>query len=99
MTTQTIQAKTTDGDTIEIAVPIDSLPTEERAEELRALFAEHVRELDDDWKGRVLARVPATIADDVAEAMDFMGAIVDERKVLPSGRVHLYSNGYRAHGF
>lgn len=99
MQTKTIQATTTDGDTIAIRVPTAELPSDERAEYLRSLFAEHGRELDDHWKGRILARVPATLADDVAEAMEFMGAIVDERKVLPSGRVHLYSTGYWAHGF
>jgi hypothetical protein len=53
-----------------------------------------------DWKGPCYANVPATIADDVAEAMDFMGAIVDSRETCTDGvTVALFSRGYRAHGF
>jgi hypothetical protein len=47
----------------------------------------------------LLPTVSATIADHVAEAMAFMGSIVDDRRDLPEGRVRLFSEGYWAHGF
>jgi hypothetical protein len=102
MDTQTVNLKSETGENIAINVP-SSLPTEARAEELRALWDAHVVELDGHWKGRVKAVVHETIADDVAEAMEFMGALVDFRRLTSSGPmagfVLLKSNGYWAHGF
>ena len=51
------------------------------------------------WKGEVSATVPAAIADDVAEAMNFVGALVDDEQELEDGSVRLWSEGYWAHGF
>jgi len=81
------------------------IPEEKRGEVLRRLYSEHVKPLpfgpkkETHWKGPCAAEVPAMIADDVAEAMAFMGSIVDSQRDLPSGHVRLYSEGYWAHGF
>lgn len=99
---------------VTLTVPMD-LPTEARADYLRKLWSEHVQygqknvaemaargiAYTPDPKGPCYANVPADIADDVAEAMDFMGAIVDDRRPITdgSGRIALFSRGYRAHGF
>lgn len=104
--TKTITAIATDGTPVKLTVPVD-LPTEERAEHLRRLFAEYVHEDDDKlgWKGPVHAAVPDKMADDVAEAMEFMGCLVDERRPAPFKGTHgekytfLASRGYYAHGF
>ncbi|NIQ97061.1 MAG: hypothetical protein GWN87_24955 [Desulfuromonadales bacterium] len=99
MDTMTVNLTSTDGDEIAVNVPT-SLPTEERAEELRRLWDRHVVELDGHWKGPVKAVVRPEIADDVAEAMNFMGAIVDDRYRSNLGRaITLKSRGYWAHGF
>jgi len=98
MPSKKVDVLATDGSTVSLVVPTD-LPRPERAEYLRRLWTEHVRELDGSWKGRVLARVAPELADDMAEALEFMGALVDKREALPSGRVSLYSEGYWAHGF
>jgi hypothetical protein len=76
-------------------------PTQKRAEELRALVQEHMKPLEPEfgWKGAVEAVVPEEIAADVAEAMCFVGAIVDEEMELGDGTVRIYSDGYWAHGF
>lgn len=90
--------------TITMVVPA-SVPGPDRSELLRRLYREHVRPLpfgpkkETHWKGPCAAEVPTEIADDVAEAMSFMGSIVDDQRDLPSGRVRLYSEGYWAHGF
>ena len=89
---------------ITLVVPA-TLPSVDRADMLRRLFSEHVKPLpfgpkkETHWKGPCAAEVPATIADDVAEAMVFHGSIVDDRRDLPGGLVRLYSEGYWAHGF
>lgn len=89
---------------ITLVVPA-SIPSEDRSDVLRRLYREHVRPLpfgpkqETHWKGPCAAEVPAAIADDVAEAMDFHGSIVDDRRTLPNGHVRLYSEGYWAHGF
>lgn len=89
---------------ITLVVPA-SVPSADRAEILRRLYSEHVRPLpfgpkkETHWKGPCAAEVPAAIADDVSEAMTFMGSIVDDRRELPGGLVRLYSEGYWAHGF
>lgn len=81
------------------------VPGPDRSTLLQQLYKEHVRPLpfgpkrEVHWKGPCAAEVSATIADDVAQAMDFMGSIVDDRRDLPGGRVRLYSEGYWAHGF
>ena len=77
-------------------------PTNQRAEQLRALYTKHVKSLGEDghWKDECEAIVsgPKLVAD-VREAMDFHGSLVDQEDELPSGRVRLYSEGYWAHGF
>lgn len=82
---------------VTITVPTD-LPTADRAEYLRALWTTHVK-CGEHWKGPCYANVPEAIADDVAEAMEFMGAIVDSRDPITTGGVALFSKGYWAHGF
>jgi hypothetical protein len=102
--TRTVTVPSTDADgfaagDVTLTIPAD-LPTEDRAEYLRGLFSTHVQ-CGQDWKGPCYANVPMSIADDVAEAMAFMGAIVDTRNLITdgTGRIALFSNGYRAHGF
>jgi hypothetical protein len=80
------------------------LPTDERAQELRNIFQEYHEPLDEDaytpWKGRVVAVVEPSDDEsvkDVREAMDFVGAIVDNEKELPDGSVKLFSRGYYHH--
>ncbi len=74
-----VSVQSEDGETIKLVVPTN-LPSNARAEQLRAIYNEHVRHLDD-WKGRAVACVPAEIADDVCEAMNFMGSLVDVKRV------------------
>lgn len=89
---------------ITLVVPA-TVPTVERSEILQQLYKEHVKPLpfgpkkETHWKGPCVAEVPVNIASDVAEAMNFMGSIVDDRRDLPNGLVRLYSEGYWAHGF
>ena len=76
--------------------------TSKRAEQLRALYDEHVEHperAEFGWKGACEATVPAAIADDVREAMDFMGSLVDDEGDAGGGKVRLFSEGYYAHGF
>lgn len=77
------------------ACPTCNQLREERLKECQALYGSGAQ------LGPCYANVPADIADDVAEAMDFMGAIVDDRRPITdgSGRIALFSRGYRAHGF
>ena len=97
--TEIVQATATDGTVLDIVVPVD-LPDQERAVYLRKLYSEHVEHPDGNWKGRAIARlVPADLADDVAEAMDFVGSIVDTRRPAYAGTVTLFSTGYWAHDF
>ena len=90
--------------TITLVVPSE-VPADDRAEVMRRLYKEHVKPLpfgpkrELHWKGPCAAEVPAAIASDVADAMNFMGSIVDDRRDLPGGIVRLYSDGYWAHGF
>ena len=80
-----------------------SLPSQERAEILRDIYSKHVRHGGGHWKGPCCAIVDPWMADDVAEAMDFMGSIVDARVVHTAADglevVVLFSRGYWAHGF
>ncbi len=92
-----IQVKADDGTLVNIEVPLN-LPSEERAEELRELYTKHVKHNEGHWKGPCWAVVPTELADDVAEAMNFMGSIVDARNEFV-GSVLLSSRGYSAHGF
>jgi len=87
-----------EGTPFKLIVPLN-LPTEEQAEVLRKAYTEHVKHPEGHWKGAAEATVPADVADLVAEAMDFMGSIVDDRQTLPDGTVKLTSAGYWAHGF
>lgn len=80
--------------------PVAPMPTQERAELLRKAYNQYVTHPDGHWKGRAQARLhDKETAALVAEAMDFMGSIVDEITLLPSGAINLYSDGYWAHGF
>jgi len=89
---------------ITLVVPAN-LPSPARSEILKQLYKDHVKPLpfgskqETHWKGPCIAEVPAVIANDVAEAMDFHGSIVDARRDLPDGLVRLFSEGYWAHGF
>lgn len=82
-----------------------NLPSETRAQELRNLFSERIEPLNDNlrtpWKGRVLIVVEPEesreMVETCKEAMNFMGAIVDEVKSLPDGSVKLFSKGYYHH--
>jgi len=96
--TTTIEATATDGTKVSIQVP-SCVPTSSRVEHLRVLYNEHVQHPDGHWKGTASATVPEDLADDVAEAMEFMGSIVDERINQADGTVSLYSTGYWTHGF
>jgi len=104
--TKSLTATATDGTEITLVVPSEGLPSQDRAEYLRGLYREHVRHPETpanpngNWKGRAECVVPAAIADDVAEAMDFVGSIVDYRGANALGtKVVLMSHGYWAHGF
>lgn len=81
-----------------------SLPSDSRATKLRSIFSEYAQFLDDDlytpWKGPVVAIVDRSddeSVEDVEEAMDFIGAIVDEKEEMPDGSVKLFSKGYYHH--
>lgn len=92
--------KTLDLGTVKITMPAD-VPSPDRAAALTSLYHQHVKPTTpgSDWRTACAAEVPAAIVDDVAEAMEFMGSIVDDRRELTGGRVRLYSEGYWAHGF
>lgn len=83
--------------TVTIIVP-SNIPSNDRAEVLRELYSKHVKHNTGNWKGPCWALVPEEVADDVADAMNFMGSIVDDRNAIP-GQVLLSSKGYWAHGF
>jgi len=95
--TMNLNVTAEDGTLLTLTVPTD-LPSNDRATYLKGLWDEYVHEMDGHWKGRVQAGVPNELADDVAEAMEFMGAIVDAR-VAGSELTYLWSKGYWAHGF
>ena len=96
--TKTIKALTTDGQVLSLVVPA-KVDSKERGAYLSTLYKEHVTHPDGHWKSHAVATVPAALADDVADAMDFMGSIVDERSAQPDNMVSLSSKGYWAHGF
>ena len=106
METKNVTVVATDGTPITLAVPT-TIPTEERAEYLRALFGGKVAEClmyfpgaeRGEWRGPVYAVCPSTLVEDVKEALEFMGALVDRVLSLPDGRVTVMSDGYWAHGF
>lgn len=83
--------------TVTIIVPRNT-PNNDRAEVLRELYTKHVKHNTEHWKGPCWAVVPTEIADDVAEAMNFMGSVVDARNEFV-GSVLLSSQGYWVHGF
>lgn len=104
METRTVTVVAEDGTPVTLNVPT-TLPTEERAEYLRRLFADEVDGVsvtfpDGDWKGRAhaVAHGRALLAD-TKEAFEFMGALVDEVTAWPGGRFFVSSKGYHAHGF
>jgi len=94
VTVTTFQPRTTS------TIPFER-DTPEHCEALRALYREHVVATGKDghWKGPCKAKVTADLAADVADAMNFMGSIVDSERTLKSGMVVLRSRGYWAHGF
>lgn len=95
-----VRGKTSEG--LDIIAPIiipTDVPPPDRAEYLHELYKKWVTHPDGHWKGPAIATVPAHLANDVAEAMDFMGSVVDRRTPMDGGRYELYSDGYWAHGF
>ena len=87
------------------SAPVSTIPferdTQEHSEALRALYRDHVVATGKDghWKGPCMAKVPAELANDVRDAMNFMGSLVDSERELVSGMVVLRSRGYWSHGF
>jgi len=73
----------------------------QHARRMRSVYKRHVKTLVDgaNWRGPCQATVDLPDIDDVREAMNFMGSLVDTETTLPSGRVRLTSRGYWAHGF
>jgi hypothetical protein len=100
MNTKTITIISDGGEPITVRVPCH-IPTNGRAETLRALYTEYVKPLSADkhWKGPCEAIVQTELAMLVEEAMDFMGSTVDSHEARPDGTTRLYSRGYWAHGF
>lgn len=108
MNTKTLTVTASDGSSLNIVVPTN-IPSNDRAEVLRALYNLHVKPCKpgDSWKAACRAIVPTVLAADVADAMDFHGSVVDLRtdyamdcKVMElRGMTSLYSDGYWAHGF
>ena len=72
--------------------------TNEQADKLRSLYNEHVKHPEGHWKGKAFAIVPKEIARQVANAMDFMGSLVDSETEI-GDKVKIVSAGYWAHGF
>lgn len=75
-------------------------PTQKRAEQLEALWVEHIKHEDRKqwgWKGPCFAVVPSDLASHMSEAMCFMGAAVDFEKPDEEGKVYLWSEGYYTH--
>lgn len=70
------------------------------AEYLRETYRQYVTPTGPDkhWKGPCKADAPNEMVDDVREAMNFMGSIVDDEDERESVTV-LRSKGYWAHGF
>ena len=95
--TKTVTVKAESGMDVTLVLPT-SVQTEARAKYLRGLWDEHVKHLDGHWKGRVEASVPNELAEDMAEAMEFLGAIVASTEES-GGETTLKSNGYWANGF
>ena len=74
--------------------------TQKRAEQLRDLWAEHIKHEDQEkwgWKGPCFAVVPSDVASHMSEAMCFMGAVVDLEEPGEDGNVRLWSEGYYIH--
>jgi len=86
--TTTVTAAATDGTPVTLTVPAGPLPSVADAERLRALYREHVNHPTGHWKGPAWAIVPEAVADDVAEAMDFHGSLVDHRESSGAGAVY-----------
>lgn len=98
METRTVTVQAENGESINIKIPVD-IPSNERAEELRKLYNDHVQHPGGHWKGEALAIVPPEIADDVAEAMDFHGSIVDLRSTLHAERDVILEEQGLTHSF
>ncbi len=80
MDTTTVTMKATDGSEVKITIPTE-VPSNERADYLLALYNEYVHAVGvtGHWKDEALGICLPELAADVAEAMDFMGALVDLR--------------------
>ena len=78
MDTTTVTMKAEDGTLHKVTVPTH-VPTNERADYLRSLVSKHMVS-PGHWKGPAAAVVPAELADDMAEAMEFIGALIDFRE-------------------
>lgn len=76
--------------------PNGELSSEKRWEKL---YEDYVTHPDGHWKGRAVALAPNGLADDIRDAMDFMGSLVDEEVQLENGWTLLASAGYWARGF
>lgn len=95
-----VTATADDGTAVTIGVPAEPVTDEQRGDLLRKLYETHVKPLSKyGWKGPCEAVVPENLAADVADAMSFMGSLVDDEQTLPGGKVRLFSEGYWAHGF
>ena len=74
----------------------------EWAEYMREVYKQYVVPTGKDghWKGPVKAEAPNEMVDDVIDAMNFIGSLVDDVQTLKSRPVTvLRSRGYWAHGF
>lgn len=102
--TKKVVVVATDGTPITLEVPV-YLPSKERARYLREVFDGKVDGIEVDfpdghWKGRVhVVCARRSLVEDAKEALEFMGALVDEVTVWPGGRWFVTSEGYWAHGF
>lgn len=98
--TTAVTVTATDGTPITLVAPTD-LPSNERADQLVALYKKHVRTVSpsDSWKAECYAAVPCALAREVTEAMNHMGSIVDSKTEIHGRITVLYSRGYWAHGF
>jgi hypothetical protein len=92
--TKVVKALTTDGNEIDLVVPED-IPDEERAEWLRELVGLFHTPTQGHWKGVAYAVVPDSVAFDMADAMNFIGSLVDGTYEGPR-RVNVAAEGEEA---
>ena len=89
---------TTEGDAVTLTVPTH-LPDTDRCEHLRRVYESKVTHPDGHWKGQAVAVCSRKDLDDVVDAMDFHGSLVDNIVELEGGLLRVVSAGYWAHGF